>query len=521
MPTEIASHVAHTRVRTTDYALPRLDPFDVFLSLRNYFGPECVYLLESLSGPARDSLHSFIGFDPLVTVKVHDRLVQVTGNPGLRTRILDKAARDRTVIVTSESVSLVNRQGLWDFLRSVQSGFDIEQPSRRESNGLSFGFFGYFGYDTAWAIEDLPRRIPSDRVNWDVSLTIYRGLIRADLREGGECTLILHASDSFPSGPPVEELKDLLLSEPASRFTLAAETTAPPVPGPLRITDSIEAPAYMQNVEKALQYIRIGDIYQVQLGHELTITSTAHPFDVYRRLRVRNPSPYMFLAPFGDLTVVGASPELFLSVLDGRIEMRPIAGTTRRSPDPVEDAALTAALLADEKEMAEHIMLVDLCRNDIGRVCRPRTLHVDELAIVESYSHVHHLVSNVSGTLRDDYDVYAAMAATFPAGTMTGAPKIRAMEIIEELETSRRGVYAGAIGIIGFDNSALTALCIRTAMHYRDRFFVRASAGVVADSVPENEWRETLRKMASLHWAITGEDVRSEVSLGATLGTAQ
>ncbi len=514
MSTEGAAGQWHTRVRTIDHALPRLDPFDVFLSLRTYFGPECVYLLESLSGPARDTHHSFIGFDPLITIKVHDRLIHVTGTPALRTKILDKAARDRTVIVTSESVSLVNRQGLWDFLRSVQSGFDVEQPSRHKSNGLSFGFFGYFGYDTAWAIEDLPRRIASDRVSWDVSLTIYRGLIRADLRESEGCTLILHASESFPVAPSVEALKELLVSEPANRFTLAAETIAPPVPGPLRISDSIEPAVYMANVEKALHYIRIGDIYQVQLGHELTITSTAHPFDVYRRLRVRNPSPYMFLAPFGDLTVVGASPELFLSVLDGRIEMRPIAGTARRSPDPVEDAALTAALQADEKEMAEHIMLVDLCRNDIGRVCRPRTLQVDELAIVESYSHVHHLVSNVSGSLREDYDVYAAMAATFPAGTMTGAPKIRAMEIIEELETSRRGVYAGAIGIIGFDNSALTALCIRTATHYRDRFFVRASAGVVADSVPENEWRETLRKMGSLHWAITDKEMPSEATLG-------
>jgi anthranilate synthase component 1 len=218
----------------------------------------------------------------------------------------------------------------------------------------------------------------------------------------------------------------------------------------------------------------------------------------------------MYFAPFGDVTLIGASPETFIRVEGGTIAMRPIAGTVRRGATADEDAILISALREDEKERAEHIMLVDLCRNDIGRVCVPGTLRVDELMVVEGYSHVSHLVSHVAADVRRGVDVYDAIAATFPAGTMTGAPKVRAMEIIAELEITRRGIYAGAVGVIDFGGYANLALCIRSATHSRGHYRLRASAGVVADSKAENEWRETLKKMGAVYWAVTGEELGNE-----------
>jgi anthranilate synthase component 1 len=276
------------------------------------------------------------------------------------------------------------------------------------------------------------------------------------------------------------------------------------------VSDSVRRSDYVAGVARALHYISIGDIYQVQLGHELDIESGALPFDVYRRLRVRNPSPYMYLLPFGDTTLVGASPESFLQLEAGKIVMRPIAGTAPRGRTPAEDAELVRALQHDEKELAEHIMLVDLSRNDIGRVCKPGTLHADELLVVEQYSHVNHLVSNVTGELKPELDTFDAIAATFPAGTMTGAPKIRAMEIIEELENTRRGAYAGAVGLIDFSGYVNLALCIRSAVYRRGHYLLRASAGVVADSIADREWRETLHKMGVTYWAVTGEELGYE-----------
>ena len=215
----------------------------------------------------------------------------------------------------------------------------------------------------------------------------------------------------------------------------------------------------------------------------------------------------MYLARFGAVTVIGASPEVFVRIEGDVVTMRPLAGTVPRSFDPAIDRGRAAALLADPKEVAEHIMLVDLCRNDIGRICRPGSLDVDVLMAPEAYSHVIHMVSNVTGTKDVAHDPYDVIAATFPAGTMTGAPKIRAMEIIEALETARRGLYAGAVGMIDFNGFTNLALCIRSTLHAEGAYRIRASAGVVADSVPEKEWRETLAKMGASYWAITGSEI--------------
>ncbi|HET6858195.1 MAG TPA: anthranilate synthase component I family protein, partial [Streptomyces sp.] len=268
---------------------------------------------------------------------------------------------------------------------------------------------------------------------------------------------------------------------------------------------------------QCLEHIRVGDIYQIQIGHRIEVETALTPVDVYRRLRRRNPSPHMYLLPRAGLTpggdhggaLIGASPELFFRVVGDEIVMRPIAGTARRSPDESENEQRVKELRESTKEQAEHIMLVDLCRNDIGRVSRPSTQPVDRLMAVESFSHVFHLVSTVTGTLEEDVDTWQAVRATFPAGTMTGAPKMRAMEIIDGLEREARGNYAGAVGLVDVRGWSELALCIRTVEYDGSRYTTQSSAGLVAQSQPESEWLETLVKMGAAYWALTGEELLS------------
>ena len=247
-------------------------------------------------------------------------------------------------------------------------------------------------------------------------------------------------------------------------------------------------------VKKSLEYIRAGDIMQVVLSQRLSIPYTAPPLDLYRALRTLNPSPYMYYVDLGEFQIVGSSPEILVRLEDGVVTVRPIAGTRPRGRDETEDRALEQELLADPKERAEHIMLVDLGRNDVGRVAKTGSVQVTDRMLVERYSHVMHIVSNVTGTLNDGLDAIDVLRATFPAGTVSGAPKVRAMEIINELEPVKRGVYSGAVGYIGWGGNMDTAIAIRTAVIRNGKLYIQAGAGIVADSVPVNEWNETLNK---------------------------
>ncbi|WKX69495.1 anthranilate synthase component I family protein [Streptomyces sp. XD-27] len=271
--------------------------------------------------------------------------------------------------------------------------------------------------------------------------------------------------------------------------------------------DSTDKETFLARVERCLRHIGVGDVYQIQIGHSIEVATDLEPLQVYRRLRARNPSPYMYLVPRAGTTLIGASPEVLLADDGERLVMRPIAGTAPRSGDPETDERRVAALRADEKERAEHIMLVDLCRNDIGRVCLPRTLETERLMTVETYSHVFHLVSTVSGRRDPAHDTWSALRASFPAGTVTGAPKIRAMELIQGLEDGPRGMYAGAVGLVDLRGWSRFALCIRTVVHDGTGYRTQSCAGIVADSTPEGEWRETLHKMAAAHWALTGKEL--------------
>ncbi|MFT4572266.1 MAG: anthranilate synthase component 1, partial [Candidatus Binatia bacterium] len=259
---------------------------------------------------------------------------------------------------------------------------------------------------------------------------------------------------------------------------------------------------YGEAVERCREYIRAGDIIQVVISQRFEQRLASHPFSIYRALRTINPSPYMFYLDLGQETVVGASPEMMVEVRDDRASVRPIAGTIRRGADPAEDEALVERLLADPKEQAEHIMLLDLGRNDIGRVAKIGSVAVDEEMTVERYSHVHHIVSHVSGTLRPDCDRFDAFRATFPAGTLSGAPKVRAMEIIEEIEETRRGVYGGAVGYIDFGANMDTCIAIRTVFIKDGRAYVQAGAGIVADSDPAAEQAECLAKARAMMLAL-------------------
>lgn len=280
-------------------------------------------------------------------------------------------------------------------------------------------------------------------------------------------------------------------------------------PAPLVDTPKLTVPPgnftqarFEQVVNDGKEYIRSGDIIQFVPSQRFTRPFTKSPLDLYRALRTVNPSPYMFILEAGDFSIVGASPEVHVRLTDGLVEIRPIAGTRRRGATPAEDLALEKELLADEKECAEHLMLVDLARNDIGRVCKFGSVKVPEMMVVERYSHVMHIVSQVEGQIAPDRTAYDLMRATFPAGTVSGAPKIRAMQIIAQYEPSQRGIYAGALGYVGYDGNMDTCIMLRTALLKDGQIHIQAGAGIVADSVPASEYQETVSKSSALLKAV-------------------
>jgi len=298
----------------------------------------------------------------------------------------------------------------------------------------------------------------------------------------------------------VAELNALfaLLSQPRALAPApladVAKITVPP--------GNFTAPQFEKVVEDGKEFIRAGDIIQFVPSQRFTGPFTKTPLDLYRALRTVNPSPYMFILEAGDFSIVGASPEVHVRLTDGLVEIRPIAGTRRRGATHAEDVLLEKELLADEKERAEHLMLVDLARNDIGRVCRFGSVKVPEMMVIERYSHVMHIVSQVEGQIAPGRDAYDLMRATFPAGTVSGAPKIRAMQIIAQYEPSQRGFYAGALGYFGYDGNMDTCIMLRTALLKDGQIHIQAGAGIVADSVPASEYQETISKASALFKAV-------------------
>jgi anthranilate synthase component 1 len=360
---------------------------------------------------------------------------------------------------------------------------------------LVAGAIGYFAYDMVRLIESIPARGRDDLGLDDAVLMFYLGLVAFDHVQHR----VWIVRNVFTESEGSLRAKYHAAVEEIRRTRRALERPLPPRRaarrgGRLRIVSNISKPQYLVAVRKAKAYIRAGDIFQVVPSQRFSARTNAEPFEIYRALRVINPSPYMYFLRLGDVSVVGSSPEMLVKIQGRDASYRPIAGTLPRGRDEKEDRVLEAQLLADPKERAEHIMLVDLGRNDLGRVCEYGSVRVERLMYVERYSHVMHLVSNLRGRLRDDVDCFEALLACFPAGTLSGAPKVRAMEIIDELEPTRRGIYAGAILYLDFSGNLDSCIALRTLVAKDGRVYIQAGGGIVADSVPEREYQETVNK---------------------------
>jgi anthranilate synthase component 1 len=366
---------------------------------------------------------------------------------------------------------------------------------------FSGGAVGYASYDAIRFFETIPDRNPDTQADPEFYFIFPEEVLVFDHLEK-TVDIVIHSDEARE-----ERLMELsgicrrLTDSPVERFTPSEGSTGGD-PSEDGFASNTTREAYMESVRKAKEYILAGDIFQVVLSQRFEFPVAADPVRVYESLRVANPSPYMYLVRFDGLNLLGSSPEILVKVLDRNVTIRPLAGTRPRGRSADEDAALGAELLCDEKERAEHIMLVDLARNDIGRVCGYGTVETDDLFSIERYSRVMHLVSNVRGRLAKDRDAFDCFAACFPAGTVSGAPKVRAMEIIDELETVRRGVYAGSIGYFDFAGNMDMCIAIRAVVIKNGRGSIQAGAGVVADSDPEREYRETLNKARALFKAV-------------------
>jgi anthranilate synthase component 1 len=442
-------------------------------------------LLESVEHGERWGRYSFIGTDPFATLTIRAGRASWTGRPpaGL--------SDGRPLEVLREA------------LRRLRS------PSLPGLPPLFAGAVGYLGYDLVRELERLPDQTEDDLRLPEGMLVFPRSVVVFD-HLGQRLVLVANvvvnqATDLEAAHADAVRRIDAL----AARLSVPVASTPTPLPtaGPPAAATSDLAPGrYQEMVRRALEHIGAGDVFQVVPSQRFSVPTSADPFDVYRVLRVVNPSPYMYFLRLPGVAIAGSSPEVLVTVQGRRATMRPIAGTRPRGADPEADLALEAELQADEKERAEHVMLVDLARNDLGRVCRPGTVRVDEFMRVERYSHVMHLVSDVTGELADGVAAFDVLAASFPAGTVSGSPKVRAMEIIDDLERHRRGPYSGCVGYFDFSGNIDTCITIRTCVFVDGVAYCQAGAGVVADSVPEREERETEAKARALLAAVAAAE---------------
>src|SRR5215467_12469280 len=459
-----------------------LTPVSAYLRIAQ--GARYSFLLESVEGGEKIARYTFAGAHPEEVFRY------VNGACVLE-------SRDRIIWEEKDPVS---------FLRERVERF---RPVRLPGlPPLIAGAIGYFSYDMVRLIERLPKRLRDDIGLYDAVLMFYHGLIAFDhvqhrlwivrnvFTEG-------HGSLRAKYDAAVGEIKRTrqLLEEPVAAEQPKKSPKATRG-APLKISSNFKRPEYLDVVRKAKQYIRAGDIFQVVLSQRFSVKAQANPFEIYRQLRALNPSPYLFYLQLNDVAVVGSSPEMLVKVQGRDVFYRPIAGTRWRGKDEAEDQRLEHAMLADEKERAEHIMLVDLGRNDLGRVCEYGSVRVEKLMTVERYSHVMHLVSSLRGTLRPDVDCFDALMACFPAGTVSGAPKVRAMEIIEELEKTRRGIYAGGILYLDFAGNLDSCIALRTMVIKSGVAHVQAGGGIVADSAPAAEFEESVNKSRALLGAL-------------------
>ncbi|MFO7904953.1 MAG: anthranilate synthase component I, partial [Pirellulaceae bacterium] len=370
------------------------------------------------------------------------------------------------------------------------------------------GAVGYAGYDVVRYVEDLPAPPEDDRHLPDMAFGFYDRMVVFDHVNKTMFVIAMahvqeHAGDARGAYQAARERVDNMVARLSStERNLRCTDIDTTREVSLTCRANFQQHEFEDAVRTCVEYIRAGDIFQVVISQRLQLEIKASPFEIYRTLRIVNPSPFMFFLRSSGVTLVGSSPEIMCRVVDGKVTVRPLAGTRKRGSDDAEDRRLAEDLLADPKERAEHVMLVDLGRNDVGRVARYGTVELSEVMEIERYSHVMHITSNVSGMLRDGQDAFDALRACLPAGTVSGAPKVRAMEIIDELEPHRRGPYAGAVGYIDYSGNMDTCIALRTIVIQGNQAYVQAGAGIVADSIPRHEYQETLNKARGLLNAI-------------------
>ncbi len=467
-----------TRIPLVREVLADLDtPLSTYLKLAGD-GPYS-YLFESVQGGEKWGRYSIIGLPCRTVLRVSGRQVTLARDGQMQERfeVADPLA---WIAAWQRSFRVAPAAGLPRF---------------------SGGLVGYFGYDTVRYIE--PRLdgepLPDELGTPDILLMLSEEVVVFD-NLSGKLYLVVHVP---PGGEADGERR---LDELTARLREARPVYEAPA-RPRRVAEAdfvsgFTEAGFREAVEKARRYIIDGDIMQVVLSQRLSVPFHAPPLHLYRALRSLNPSPYMYYLHLGDFHIVGSSPEILVRLEAGRVTVRPIAGTRRRGHDEAEDRALEQELLADPKELAEHLMLIDLGRNDVGRVAEIGSVRLTERMVIERYSHVMHIVSNVEGRLRPGLDAMDVLRATFPAGTVSGAPKIRAMEIIHELEPVKRGIYAGAVGYLSWSGNMDTAIAIRTAVIRDRRLTIQAGAGIVYDSRPELEWKETMNKARAIFRAV-------------------
>ncbi|HEX6632649.1 MAG TPA: anthranilate synthase component I [Usitatibacter sp.] len=447
-------------------------PLSIFLKLANRPGS---YLLESVIGGERFGRYSIVGLPAREWLEVRGHRVRRT--------------RDGVEVDAREAADPLAY--IDEYLRAFRAA--APAGALRFAGGLA----GYFGYDTVACVEPrLGRTAKPDPLGLpDIRLLLSEELAVVD-NLSGKLHLIVYAD---PSQPGAYARAQRRLQELRAQLRKPAELPShAPRPALEPPRSNIAESAFYEAVARCKRYIEEGDIFQVQISQRIAQAFPYSPVNLYRSLRSINPSPYMFYFEFGDAQVVGASPEILVRREGDKVTLRPIAGTRRRGATPEKDLEMERELLGDPKERAEHVMLIDLGRNDVGRIAKVGSVKVTETMVVERYSHVMHMVSNVEGMVDPALTPMELLRATFPAGTVTGAPKVRSMEIIEELEPEKRGIYAGAAGYLGFNGNIDLAIAIRTGVVKDGTLYVQAAAGIVADSIPENEWLETRNKARAL-----------------------
>lgn len=460
-----------------------LTPVSAFKLLDDGHSPACLF--ESVIGGEKVGRYSFIAVHPTGRIAAHGNKMTISHH-GTEQEMTDNDPLDT----------------LW---RSVSGKTVAQLP---ELPAITGGAFGYAAYDVVRYVESLPKPPQDDRHLPDLDFSFFDDLVIFDnVNKTLYLVALVHCGD-------FERLQDAWDSGEARLANLAgqlqrsvapldsAELPACDPPVQLQTTSNFTEESFAQAIEKCTEYIRAGDIFQVVISQRFELPRVCEPLEVYRSLRVVNPSPFMFFLRTPAVTLVGASPEVMCRVQSGVVTVRPLAGTRPRGKTPQEDSRLADELLADAKERAEHVMLVDLGRNDVGRVAKFGSVALSDVMLVERYSHVMHISSNVDGELRDDMTAMDAMKACLPAGTVSGAPKVRAMQVIDEVEPHRRGPYAGAVGYIDYHGNMDTCIALRTLVFTDDKIYIQAGAGIVADSQPAAEYQETLNKAKAMQRAI-------------------